>query len=105
MSKPVRIDECSVGPGSPCFIIAEAGENPVGNLEAAKEIVRQAKLCGIDAIKFQHHIAAEEMVRDDEMLKGMVVTLPSHNISLPLYEYLEQHTFNMEDHRVICVLA
>lgn len=38
---------------SDCFVIAEIGHNHQGDLEKAKELIRQAKHCGADAVKFQ----------------------------------------------------
>jgi sialic acid synthase len=36
-----------------CFVIAEIGQNHQGDLEIAKELIRQAKICGADAVKSQ----------------------------------------------------
>ncbi len=46
-----------VGEGHPCFIVAEAGANHGCDLEVAKELIRQAKAAGADAIKFQTYKA------------------------------------------------
>jgi sialic acid synthase SpsE len=53
MIKPVRIGDRLVGPGQPCFIIAEAGVNHNGSFTLAKQLVDLAAECGVDAIKFQ----------------------------------------------------
>lgn len=42
-----------VGPGHPCFVIAEAGVNHNGDLQTARDLVRIAARAGADAIKFQ----------------------------------------------------
>jgi len=42
-----------VGPGHPCFVIAEAGVNHNGDLQLARDLVRIAARAGADAIKFQ----------------------------------------------------
>jgi sialic acid synthase SpsE len=49
----VKIGNKMLGPGKPCFVIAEAGSNHNGNLATAKKLVRVAAKKGADAIKFQ----------------------------------------------------
>lgn len=43
----------TVGPGKPCYIIAEIGINYNGDAELAKRMVRVASECGCDAAKVQ----------------------------------------------------
>src|SRR5436309_14678271 len=52
-----------VGPGHPCFVVAEAGINHNGDLALAKELVEAAASAGADAIKFQTHFPEHEMLR------------------------------------------
>lgn len=42
-----------VGEESDCFVIAEIGHNHQGDLQKAKELIRQAKACGVNAVKLQ----------------------------------------------------
>src|SRR3990167_5248554 len=49
----VRIGNKPVGPGYPCFIIAEIGINHNGSLEIAKKLIDAAVFAGCDAVKFQ----------------------------------------------------
>ncbi|HZY31970.1 MAG TPA: N-acetylneuraminate synthase [Candidatus Methylomirabilis sp.] len=49
-----------VGPGHPCFVIAEAGVNHNGDLALAKRLVEAAATAGADAVKFQT-FSAERM--------------------------------------------
>ena len=42
-----------VGPGHPCFVIAEAGVNHNGDLDLARRLVDIAAEAGADAVKFQ----------------------------------------------------
>jgi N-acetylneuraminate synthase/N,N'-diacetyllegionaminate synthase len=43
----------AIGPGQPCFIIAEAGVNHDGSLATARWLIEAAHQAGADAVKFQ----------------------------------------------------
>ncbi len=88
----MKIADRLVGPGNPVFIIAEACDNHMGDLKAALEMARQAKLAGVDAIKFQHHLPDEEMLPDTPM---------SANFEEPLYEFLKKYALTITQHRHI----
>ena len=49
------------------FIIAEACDNHLGNMDIASKMIVEAKLAGADCIKFQHHLPDEEMLPDTPM--------------------------------------
>jgi N,N'-diacetyllegionaminate synthase len=52
--KAIRLtDQVFIGPGHPCFVIAEAGVNHNGDLARALEMVSIAAETGADAVKFQ----------------------------------------------------
>jgi N-acetylneuraminate synthase len=51
--KPVKIGNRSVGPGYPCFVIAEIGINHNGDVDLAKRLISVAVAAGCDAVKFQ----------------------------------------------------
>lgn len=87
----IQIQNKSIGEGQPCFIIAEACDNHLGNMETAKEMIRQAKVCGADAIKFQHHLVDEEMLRDGVPM--------SANFNMPLYDFLKLYALTLAQHR------
>ena len=53
MTASIQIAGHAIGPGHPCFIIAEAGVNHNGRVELAKKLVDAAVLSGADAVKFQ----------------------------------------------------
>ena len=52
-----------IGPGEPCFVIAEAGINHNGDLSLAKELLDAAASAGADAFKIQTHFPEHEMLR------------------------------------------
>src|ERR1700676_69838 len=90
MAKVIHISGRAIGPSQRCFVIAEACDNHLGNIDVAKEMVRQAKACGVDAIKFQHHLPDEEMLRDGGPT--------SANFEKPLYEFLERYGLKLDQH-------
>jgi N-acetylneuraminate synthase len=60
-----------VGPGRPCFVVAEVGINHNGDVELAKRLVDAAADAGADAVKFQKRsvevvYAPEELARPKE---------------------------------------
>jgi N-acetylneuraminate synthase len=62
--KVIDIAGCLVGPGHPCFIIAEAGVNHNGDMAMARRLIEEAARAGADAVKFQT-FTAERLVSPD----------------------------------------
>lgn len=48
-----KIGETLVNAGSPCFVIAEIGNNHNGSLDLAKKLIDETKQAGVDCAKFQ----------------------------------------------------
>ncbi|TDR76727.1 N-acetylneuraminate synthase family protein [Paludibacterium purpuratum] len=86
----IKIQNSLIGYHNPVFIIAEGCDNHLGNIATAKEMIREAKRAGADAIKFQHHLPDEEMLPDTPM---------SDNFQEPLYEFLKKYALTLEQHR------
>ena len=51
--KTVKIGKKELGPGMPCYIIAEIGINHNGDIDLAKRLISVALAAGCDAVKFQ----------------------------------------------------
>jgi N-acetylneuraminate synthase len=49
----VKIGKKQLGPGQPCYIIAEIGINHNGDIDLAKRLISVAVAAGCDAVKFQ----------------------------------------------------
>ena len=49
----VKIDGTLVGPGEPCYVIAEIGINHNGDIETAKKLISAAVFSECNAVKFQ----------------------------------------------------
>ena len=54
----IQIKDRIIGKGYPAYIIAEMSANHAGDLELAKEIIREAKKSGADCVKLQTYTAA-----------------------------------------------
>jgi N,N'-diacetyllegionaminate synthase len=53
MTQEIDINGRKIGPGHPCFIIAEAGVNHNGDMGNAKRLIEAAREAEADAVKFQ----------------------------------------------------
>lgn len=67
----VVIGNNEVGPGNPCFVVAEIGINHNGDIELAKQLIDVAVDAGCDAVKFQKRTievvySADELTRPRE---------------------------------------
>ena len=73
-----------------CIVIAEACDNHFGSLNRAKRMITVAANAGADIIKFQHHIAHEEMLpevpRSDNFQEDS------------LFDFLEKYALSLDDH-------
>ena len=82
-------DELVTGAGG-VFVIAEACDNHMGSMEMARSLARAAKVAGADAVKFQHHLPDEEMLRSARM---------SDNFEEHLYDFLIENALSLAQHQ------
>lgn len=96
--KSLRLDGRSIGPAQPCFIIAEGGVNHNGDIGIAQELVRQAKACGADCIKFQTFKAERVVVASaPKAAYQLKVTDPAES----QYAMLRKLELSEADHRLL----
>ncbi|MCZ6771388.1 MAG: N-acetylneuraminate synthase family protein [Proteobacteria bacterium] len=53
MTQSVQIASSTIGPGHPCYLIAEVGTTCLGDMELALSLIRAGAQAGVDAVKFQ----------------------------------------------------
>ena len=53
MNTAFSIEDKTIGPGQPVFIISEAGVNHNGSVELATKLIEESAKCGADCVKFQ----------------------------------------------------
>jgi Sialic acid synthase len=77
-----RLGSKVVGPGKPCYIIAEIGINHNGDIDIAKKLINVALGAGCDAVKFQKRTidvvySAEELAKPRESPFGNTTAISS----------------------------
>lgn len=73
----ITINGRKIGPGEPCYIVAEVGVNHQGDIRLARKLIDAAALAGANAVKFQtfsveHLVAAGHPQR--ELLAPLALT-------------------------------
>ena len=90
MNPYIEISGRKIGLDYPPLVIAEIGINHEGSLAVAKEMVDAAKRAGIEMVKHQTHIVA------DEMTAAARKVIPG-NASESIYEIMERCALNESD--------
>ena len=90
MNHFIEIAGRKIGVDFPPLVIAELGINHEGSLQVAKEMVDAAKRAGVEVIKHQTHIIADEM-------SGAAKKIIPGNASVSIYEIMERCALNEVD--------
>ena len=90
MNPYIEIAGRKIGPDFPPLVIAEIGINHEGSLQVAKEMVDAAKRAGVEVVKHQTHIVADEM-------SGAAKKVIPGNASVSIYEIIERCALNEEE--------
>ena len=90
MNPYIEIAGRKVGPDYPPLVIAEIGINHEGSLAVAKEMVDAAKAAGVEVVKHQTHIVADEM-------SGAAKKVIPGNADVSIYEIMERCSLNEAD--------
>src|SRR5947208_7694024 len=90
----IRLGSKVIGPGRPCYVIAEIGINHNGDIELAKRLINVASGAGCDAVKFQKRTvevvySAEELARPRESPFGITNGDLKYGLELDYYDYQE----------------
>jgi N-acetylneuraminate synthase len=90
----VRLGSKVVGPGKPCYVIAEIGINHNGDIDIAKRLINVASGAGCDAVKFQKRTidvvySREELAKPRESPFGDTNGDLKRGLEFELEEYRE----------------
>ncbi|TRX13485.1 N-acetylneuraminate synthase family protein [Flavobacterium gawalongense] len=90
MNPYIEIAGRKIGLDFPPLVIAEIGINHEGSLQVAKEMVDAAHRAGVEMVKHQTHIVADEM-------SGAAKKVIPGNADVSIYEIMERCSLNESD--------
>ena len=90
MNPYIEIAGRKIGADYPPIVIAEIGINHEGSLAVAKDMVDAAKRAGVEMVKHQTHIVADEM-------SGAAKKVIPGNADVSIYEIMERCSLNEAD--------
>ncbi|KGL63238.1 N-acetylneuraminate synthase family protein [Polaribacter sp. Hel1_85] len=90
MNPYIEISGRKIGKDFPPLVIAEIGINHEGSLKTAFEMVDAAKRAGVEVVKHQTHIVADEM-------SGAAKSVVPGNADISIYEIMDRCSLNEED--------
>ena len=89
MTAELILEGRTVGPGRPCFVIAEVGVNHNGDMDLALKMIDAAADAGADAIKFQTFKAEEFVNGPDEVYEYISQGQVIRESMLAMFQRLE----------------
>ena len=84
------------------FIVAEIGKNHNGDLEIAKEMIKVAAGCGVDAVKFQSLRAEKLVIEDMGKIAHLEDTLGDQE---SVFDMIKSVELDREDHFALAEVA
>ena len=90
MNPYIEIAGRKIGPDYPPLVIAEIGINHEGSLAVAKQMVNAAHRAGVELVKHQTHIVADEM-------SGAAKKVIPGNADVSIYEIMERCSLDESD--------
>ena len=94
MNPFIEIYGRKIGKDYPPLVIAEIGINHEGSLAVAKEMVDAASRAGVEVVKHQTHIVADEMT-------GAAKKVVPRNAKVSIYEIMERCALNEADEKAL----
>jgi N-acetylneuraminate synthase len=94
MNPYITIAGRKIGLDYPPLVIAEIGINHEGSLQVAKEMVDAAHRAGVEVVKHQTHIVADEM-------SGAAKKVIPGNADVSIYEIMERCSLNEADEQAL----
>ena len=92
MTPEITIGGRKIGPAHIPLVVAEIGINHEGSLAVAREMVDAAKRAGVEVVKHQTHVVADEM-------SGAAKKVVPGNAKVSIYEIMERCALSEDDER------
>ena len=83
-----------IGPAHPPLVVAEIGINHEGSLATAFEMVDAARRAGVEVVKHQTHVVADEM-------SGAAKKVVPGNAKVSIYEIMQRCALSEDDERAL----